>query len=235
MSDDFPRVTAAELRRRLLDAGELALLDVREEGVFAQGHILTASNAPTSRFEHVVPRLVPRRATPIVLVDDDEGLAGRAARILAANGYSEVSLLKNGLPSWAAAGHQMFSGVFVPSKAFGEFVELAYGTPHIEAADLRRRREAGEDIVLLDSRPFDEYHWITIPGAIDCPGAELVWRVREVVPSDETLVVVNCGGRTRSIIGAQTLIDAGLPNRVVSLKDGTQGWHLAGLDVVRGA
>jgi rhodanese-related sulfurtransferase len=56
-----------------------------------------------------------------------------------------------------------------------------------------------------------------------------------MVPSPDTFVVVNCGGRTRSIIGAQSLIDAGVPNRVVSLKDGTMAWHLAGLGVASGA
>src|SRR5262249_21107967 len=53
-------------------------------------------------------------------------------------------------------------------------------------------------------------------------------------PRPETLVVVNCAGRTRSIIGAQSLINAGLPNKVMALKNGTMGWHLAGLKVARG-
>lgn len=234
MSANFPRLDAADLHDKLSGDSEIALLDVREEGVFGERHILTASNAPVSRFERIVPALVPRRATPIVLVDDDETLAARAAGILRANGYENVSILRGGVPAWEEAGFALFAGVYVPSKAFAEFVEVEYQTPHIDAHELQARRAAGEDIVLLDSRPYDEYNWITIPGAIDCPGAELVLRAREVVPSEDTLVVVNCGGRTRSIIGAQILIDAGLPNRVVSLKDGTQGWHLAGLEVARG-
>jgi hypothetical protein len=61
------------------------------------------------------------------------------------------------------------------------------------------------------------------------PGAELVLRARDIASSPETLVVVNCAGRTRSIIGAQSLINAGLPNKVVALRNGTMGWHLAGL------
>ncbi|MCB4768692.1 hypothetical protein LGR54_08765 [Ancylobacter sp. Lp-2] len=235
MTIAFPRLDATTLHARLKGAEEIALLDVREEGIFGERHILAASNAPLSRLERIVPPLVPRRATPIVLVDDDETLAERAARVLARAGYGDVAILAGGVPGWAAAGFELFAGVYVPSKAFGEFVEIGYATPHIDPHDFEARRKAGEDIVLLDSRPFDEYSWITIPGAIDCPGGELVLRVRESVPSDDTLVVVNCGGRTRSIIGAQVLIDAGLPNKVVSLKNGTQGWHLAGLDVERGA
>ena len=41
-------------------------------------------------------------------------------------------------------------------------------------------------------------------------------------------MVVNCAGRTRSIIGAQSLINAGVPNKVVALRNGTMGWSLAG-------
>src|SRR5262249_57703685 len=43
-----------------------------------------------------------------------------------------------------------------------------------------------------------------------------------------TMVVVNCAGRTRSIIGAQSLINAGVPNKVMALRNGTMGWTLAG-------
>jgi len=60
------------------------------------------------------------------------------------------------------------------------------------------------------------------------PGAELVLRIHDIAPKPETLVVVNCAGRTRSIIGAQSLINAGVPNKVVALRNGTMGWNLAG-------
>jgi rhodanese-related sulfurtransferase len=234
MSGDFPRISPGDLHARLLGDGELALLDVREEGIFGDAHILSASNTPLSRFERLVPALVPRPGTDIVLADDNEDLAEGAASILAAHGYRSIAILQGGVPAWKAAGHAVFSGVYVPSKAFGEFVEVACETPHIDARELKSLLDGGADLVVLDSRPFDEYTWIGIPGAIDCPSGELVLRVRETVPSDDTLIVVNCGGRTRSIIGAQILIDAGLPNRVVSLKDGTQGWHLSGFQVARG-
>ena len=122
----------------------------------------------------------------------------------------------------------------MPSKAFGEFVEHEYGTPHLPAEELKGKIEAGEDIVVLDSRPLQEFLRMSIPGAICCPGAELVYRVPEIVAHPETLVVVNCAGRTRSIIGSQSLINAGIPNRVVALKNGTMGWHLAGYALEHG-
>jgi rhodanese-related sulfurtransferase len=123
----------------------------------------------------------------------------------------------------------LFSGVNVPSKAFGEFVEHASGTPSIDAAELDRLIRGGTDMVVLDSRPFDEYHRVSIPTGVNVPGAELVLRVHDMAPKPDTLVVVNCAGRTRSIIGAQSLINAGVPNKVVALRNGTMGWSLAGL------
>ena len=111
--------------------------------------------------------------------------------------------------AWAAAGFEVFSGVNVPSKAFGEYIEHASGTPNISAAELERLLREKADMVVLDSRPFDEYSRVSIPTGINVPGAELVLRAREIAPSPDTMVVVNCAGRTRSIIGAQSLINAG--------------------------
>jgi rhodanese-related sulfurtransferase len=223
------RIAPATLRARLTDGdGELALLDVREQGAFARAHILLASNAPLGRLEIDVPRLVPRRATPVVLCDGGDGLAGRAAAILTRHGYSDVAVLDGGIEGWRDAGAMLFEGVHVPSKAFGEFVEATCCTPHVSAAELRRFQTAGRKLVILDSRPLSEYRQMSIPGGIDVPGAELVHRIRDLAPDPETLVVVNCAGRTRSIIGAQSLINAGVANPVLALENGTMGWTLAG-------
>jgi rhodanese-related sulfurtransferase len=227
-------ISAADLRALLRGGGELALVDIREELIFSQHHLLLARSVPLSRFELKFAQLVPRRATPIVLCDDDDGLAARAAAILARNGYVNVAILAGGVDGWAAAGFELFSGVNVPSKAFGEFVEHAAGTPSIAAQDLERMLREGADLVVLDSRPFDEYSRVSIPTATNVPGAELVLRAREIAPSPDTTVVVNCAGRTRSIIGAQSLINAGLPNNVVALRNGTMGWSLAGFNCESG-
>lgn len=230
------RIPAAGLRSRLASRAEIALLDAREQGVHHQGHPFFACSAPLSRLELMVGDLVPRRSTPIVVLDGgDERLAERAAARLAELEYIDVSILEGGCAAWRLAGGELFSGVNVPSKAFGEFVEHRYDTPRMPPEEVKRLRDSGARLAILDSRPFDEYHRMSIPGGVDVPGAELAWRVHELAPDPETLVVVNCAGRTRSIIGCQSLRNAGIPNRVVALKDGTMGWELAGFEVERGA
>ena len=222
-------VSPTAVKAMLGDGGELALIDVREELIFSQNHLLWARSVPLSRLELRFAQLVPRRATRIVLIDGNDGLSARAADMLSKAGYSEVSYLDGGVAAWAAAGFELFSGVHVPSKAFGEFIEHASHTPSVSANELNALMHAKTDMVVLDSRPYDEYSRISIPTGINVPGAELVLRVHDIAPSPDTLIVVNCAGRTRSIIGAQSLINAGVPNKVVALRNGTMGWHLAGL------
>jgi rhodanese-related sulfurtransferase len=229
-------VASLALRERLIAGGELALLDVREQGVHYLGHPFFACSLPLSRLEMMIEDLVPRRGTPIVVLDGGgEGLAERAAARLAALGYADVGILEGGCAGWKASGGELFSGVNVPSKAFGEFVEHHYDTPRVPPDEIKRLIDGGRKLVILDSRPYAEYHRMNIPGGIDAPGAELVYRVHDLAPDPDTLVVVNCAGRTRSIIGCQSLRNAGIPNEVVALKDGTMGWELAGYQCERGS
>jgi rhodanese-related sulfurtransferase len=236
MSDiAIKRIDAWTLKAQLHDGREIALLDAREELPFGKRHLLMASHVPLSRLELLVDDLVPRRGARVVWCDDGEGVAARAAERMVALGYQDVSCLDGGIAAWEAAGFQIYSGVHVPSKAFAEVVEHQAGTPWISAQDLQALIDSNADIAIYDSRSYEEYHNNSIPTAISVPGAELVYRFSDLTPSSNTMVIVNCGGRTRSIIGAQSLINAGVPNKVVSLKDGTMAWHLANLEVVHGA
>jgi rhodanese-related sulfurtransferase len=195
-------VTTKEVQAALTESGEIALLDVREQGVHYRGHPFFACSAPLSRLELMAGDLVPRRSVRVVVLDGGgEGLAEKAARKLAELGYTDVAVLEDGCAGWKAAGGELFSGVNVPSKAFGEFVEHHYDTPRIPPQELDKYLSEKRKLVVLDSRPFEEYHRMNIPGGIDVPGAELAWRVHDLALEPDTLVVVNCAGRTRSRSG----------------------------------
>jgi rhodanese-related sulfurtransferase len=228
-------IDAKSLKAALLDGNEIAVIDPREEGPHGHEHLLLAVNVPLSRFELMIRDLVPRLSTRLVLCDGGDGFSERALPLLSHAGYSNVSILGGGTKAWNAAGFELFSGRFAPSQLFGEFLSARENTPHITAEALKERMDAGEKVVVLDSRPPDEYCETSIPGAIDTPVAELVYRIHDLVPDSETLVVVNCAGKTRSVLGSQSLIYAGLPNPVAALEHGTMGWYLAGLELDHGA
>lgn len=228
------RISPQALEAALADGAEIALLDVRDAGVFARAHILLAASAPLWRLPLEIDRLVPRRSTRLVLTDGDESLAHDAAHLLIRLGWTNVSVLAGGTDAWAAAGLEIFSGTNVPGKAFGEVIEHQKHTPWITSDELDDLVRSNSNVVVVDSRTPEEFAAFSLPFAQSVPGAELVYRIGELAPDPDTLVVVNCAGRTRSIVGAQTLIDAGIPNRVVSLRNGTMDWLLSGRSLAKG-
>ena len=235
MTQPFSLKTFDDIRQALLARQEIALIDVREEDPFAQAHPLFAANFPAGRLELDAWRRIPRLGTALVVYDNGEGLAEPAARTLRQLGYTDVSLLDGGLQGWRDAGGELFRDVNVPSKAFGELVESQRHTPSLAAEEVRALLDSQADVVVLDARRFDEYQTMSIPGGISVPGAELVLRARALAPDPATRIIVNCAGRTRSIIGAQSLVNAGLPNPVSALRNGTIGWTLAGQALDHGA
>src|SRR5512140_3390132 len=186
----------ADVRGLLLARREIALLDVREEGPYSEGHPLWAANLPLSRLELDAWRRIPRRDTLIVLYGEHDGvdLAPVAGRRLAALGYTRVHRLEGGLARWRSAGGEVFQDVNVPSKAFGEWVEHHRHTPSRSAQEVKALLDAHADVVVLDVRRYDEYRNMSIPTAVSVPGAELVLRVRELAPDPKTQVIVNCAG-----------------------------------------
>ncbi len=225
----------AEVLDALRQRREIALLDVREEDPYAQCHPLYGVNLPLSRLEADVTTRIPRRETPVVVYDDGEGLAVTAAQRLKSLGYRRVSLLQGGLQGWHEAGAELFQDVNTPSKAFGEWVESIRHTPSLSAQEVKALIDSGTDMVVLDARRLDEYQTMNIPTGVSVPGAELVLRARAMAPNPGTRIVVNCAGRTRSIIGTQSLVNAGIPNPVAALRNGTIGWTLAGQSLETGA
>ena len=258
----FPTITPAGIRSALRAGTEIALLDVRPESRFATGHPLFAASFPLGQLEAQAAERLPRRTVPIAVYGGDDnhsdrndgdrngsahngsahngsgdgpaGSAAAAASRLRELGYTDVSLLDGGLAGWTAAGGELFEDVNAPSKAFGELVAETAGTPSLSASEVAALLAGPSPVVVVDARRFDEYATMSIPTATSVPGAELALRVRALAPDPAATVVVNCAGRTRSIIGTQSLINAGLPHRIVALRNGTIGWTLAGLDLDHG-
>ena len=230
-----PSVTSSHIRRALLLRNEIALLDLRHEAVFATGHPLFAANMATGRIALEAETRLPRKDVPVILYDAGEGLIAAAVDRLATLGYTNVRQLDGGLQAWKDAGYELFQDVNSYAKAFGELVESRRHTPSLSAEQVAGLISSRANIAVLDVRRFDEYETMNIPGSVSVPGAELVLRAGRVAPDPETTIIVNCAGRTRSIIGTQSLINAGVANKVVALRNGTIGWTLAHQDLEHGA
>jgi rhodanese-related sulfurtransferase len=229
------REIAPATLHELYPRGHIALIDVREHGEFNLAHIPGATSVPRRQLEFRIERLAPHRGAQIVVCDDDGRRAKLAATTLERLGYTRVAVLDGGVNRWAVEGYPTEWGMNVISKDFGERVEVEHHVPTIDALDLQRRIDAGEAVVIVDTRTPEEYRRFAIPGGRSLPGGEVALRIGEIVKEQpHATVVVNCAGRTRSIIGARVLQRMGLTN-VISLRNGTSGWLLAGLQLEQGA
>ncbi|BDA83340.1 transferase [Aureimonas sp. SA4125] len=232
----MPGPIPAEAAKAVLHGkSEVACLDVREHGQYGEGHPFLAVPCPYSRLEILAPALVPRAGVPIILVDDGDGVAERAAPVLARLGYRDLSWIAGGATAWAAAGFTLFKGVNLPSKTLGELLETEWHVPRIDVETLAAWQAEGRSIQLFDGRPGSEYRKMTLPGAASMPNGELAHRMADSVPDPALPVVIHCAGRTRSIVGAASLSLAGVPNPVFALENGTQGWALSGRALRHGA
>src|SRR2546428_1539293 len=230
------KIAAQALKGLLEGRSPFALIDVREAGEYNSSHIPGASLIARRQLEFVMPQAVPFTGVRVVLCDDD----GRRARLAAATvegmGYRKVSVLDGGINRWVTDGFGTEWGSNVPSKDFGERVEVVHHVPEIEAKNLAARIERGEKLVILDSRTPEEFRRFCIPGGRNVPGGELALRITDIAKNldKDTTIIVNCAGRTRSIIGARALQRMGVP-KVYGLKNGTSGWVLAGQQLETGA
>src|SRR4029453_3469623 len=223
-------ISCQEVAELMSSAGLYAIFDVRERGEYNECQILNTTSLPRSQIEFRINQLVPNPAVPIVVYDDGDTRASLAAKTLAQLGYAQVSILDGGLTAWRKDGRATVSGVNVPSKAFGERVHRERSIPDILPEELKALQACSANLIILDVRTPEEYGRFCIPNGINVPGGDLILWADEVKRKPDTAVVVNCAGRTRSIIGTAALRRLGLTN-VRALKNGTMGWVLAGMEL----
>ena len=233
----MPSTTSCDDLADLFDGNApFALIDVREAGEYNSSHIPGSSLIPRRDLEFLITDSVPFLGTRIVVCDDDGRRASLAASTLERLGYTNVSALEGGMNRWVTERRSTEWGVNVPSKDFGEKVQVQHGVPEIDAVELKSRMDGGEKMIILDTRTPEEFHRFCIPGGRSVPNGELGLRITDIVEQtdDDTTVVINCAGRTRSIIGTRLLQRMGIEN-VIGLENGTAGWELAGYELETGA
>jgi rhodanese-related sulfurtransferase len=227
-------ITAAALKSLLDAQATCALIDVREAGEYNDSHIPGASLVPSRQLELRMGRLVPYRGTQVIVCDDDGRRAPLAAATLERIGFEQVAVLEGGINRWSTVGYPTEWGVNVPSKDFGERMQVVHHIAEMHPEELHARQRRGEKIVLLDSRTPEEHRRVTIPGSVSAPNGEVAMHIADLVPDPEATVVVHCAGRTRSIVGARLLQRMGF-SKVFDLRNGTMGWQMAGLELETGS
>jgi len=98
--------------------------------------------------------------------------------------------------------------------------------------DTKKRLDAGEKFVLVDTREDSEWARGHIPGAIHLSRGTIERDIEKTVPDKGTRIVLYCGGGYRSALAADNLQKMGYRN-VISMDGGWRGWTDAGFPVIR--
>ena len=223
-------ISCEELLDLITSSSNFCLLDIRSKAEFNEKHILGSSSIPRSDLEFQLPRLIPYKQTKIILNDSDSKRSFYSVAQLSHMGYLNVLVLEGGLDKWIADGYSYTEGMNVPSKTFGEQVLHTDDPPEITPEELFEMMENGEKLLLIDTRTPEEYSRATMPNSINIPNGELINRVPQLDKEFDGQIIIHCGGRTRSIIGASLMHTLGYKD-IISLKDGTMGWLLAGYEL----
>jgi sulfur-carrier protein adenylyltransferase/sulfurtransferase len=104
--------------------------------------------------------------------------------------------------------------------------------PEQPPAELKKRLDAGEPVVVVDVRDPDEYRDGSIDAATNISRGFLEFRIGTVAPEPSTAVVLYCQTGLRSMLAAKALHDLGYTN-VINLQGGFQRWAQSGLPVVK--
>jgi rhodanese-related sulfurtransferase len=223
-------ISCQDLAQLMVSNGLFAVFDVRERGEYNECQIPNTTSLPRSQIEFRIAELVPNHGILIVVYDEGGKRAPLAAETMTRLGYKNVAILQGGLATWQLEGRATVDGVNVPSKAFGERVYHDHKVPELSAEELSALLESEDDLTILDMRTPEEYGRFCIPGGLNVPGGDLILWAEDL--RQKPSVIVNCAGRTRSIIGAAALRRMGLSN-VRALKNGTMGWVLSGFELER--
>ncbi len=224
-------ISPAQAKQRLDEAAAVALFDVRERGEYNQGHIPGSTSLPRRDIEFRLARLLPAQSVPVIVTGDGGARDDRAAVALIRAGCDDVAILGGGFAAWSQCGYSTISGVNVPSKAFGEKVHAERRVPETTPQELAESVRRGAKPLVLDVRTPEEFARFCIPGAVNVPGGDLILWAEELKNSRPS-IVVNCAGRTRSIVGAEALRRLDVKD-VRALRNGTMGWVLADYELER--
>jgi rhodanese-related sulfurtransferase len=106
---------------------------------------------------------------------------------------------------------------------------------HVKEADYRdikKRLDAGEKLILVDTREDSEWANGHIPGAIHLSKGVIERDIEKTIPALEAPIVLYCGGGFRSALAADNLQKMGYKN-VISMDGGWRGWTEAKFPVTR--
>ena len=88
---------------RLMNQGNVLVLDVRDEAEYAAGHLPRARHIPLKDLSSRVGEIAKFKARPVLVTSKPGTRGGAACRFLKQAGFTNVFQLRGGFPAWQQA------------------------------------------------------------------------------------------------------------------------------------
>jgi rhodanese-related sulfurtransferase len=98
--------------------------------------------------------------------------------------------------------------------------------------DVKKRLDAGEKLIVVDTREDNEWAKGHLPGAIHLGKGVIERDIEQAIPDHAAPIVLYCGGGFRSALAAENLQKMGYTN-VLSMDGGWRGWTESGYPVTK--
>jgi rhodanese-related sulfurtransferase len=98
--------------------------------------------------------------------------------------------------------------------------------------EIKKRLDAGEKMILVDTREDNEWARGHIPGAIHLGKGIIERDIEKTIPDKRAPLVLYCGGGFRSALAADNLQKMGYKN-VISMDGGWRGWFESGFPTAK--
>jgi len=119
------------------------------------------------------------------------------------------------------------------SEGFLKLVQDAKSrVKQIDYREIKKRLDAGEKFILVDTREDLEWAKGHVPGAIHLGKGIIERDIEKTIPDHNAPVVLYCGGGFRSALAADNLQKMGYTN-VISMDGGWRGWTESGYPVIK--
>ncbi len=201
--DRLSRLSVETLAERMGSVRDLVVIDVRNRGEYALGHLPGAKHVPLPELLRTLPSLDPRAPTVVNCAGGYRSAI--ASSLLRSHGFTDVSDLIGGYTAWANGN--------IPSSL-----------PTIDVVSASRDHDA----LRLDCREIDEWESGHDPSARHVAMADLPEYLDELDRSRRIIVVCRSGNRSGKVTAWLT----GLGFDAVNMTGGMQAWSAAGLPVV---
>jgi rhodanese-related sulfurtransferase len=98
--------------------------------------------------------------------------------------------------------------------------------------DIKKKLDAGEPMIIIDTREDNEWVRGHIPNAVHLGKGVIERDIEKAIPDKDATLVLYCGGGYRSALAADNLQKMGYRN-VISMDGGWRGWTEAGFPTIR--